>query len=71
MLRTFLLAFLFLMAICSKGNKPVYTQVTFMYDIKRGDLGNNFKRSYEYYLGFFDKLLGSDSNLIIFGGKAL
>ena len=33
--------------ICSSANKHVYTQVTFMYDLKRGDLNPQFKRKYD------------------------
>lgn len=62
---------LMLAVLGSQGNKPVYTQVTFMYDIKRGDLGAQFKRTYQYYLSYFDQMLQTDSNLIVFGGKDL
>ena len=54
----------------SQGNKPVYTHVTCLYDIKRGSVGT-YKRSFETYLSFFDELLQADSNFIIFGGKDL
>ena len=55
----------------SQGNKPVYTHVTCLYDIKRGGIGHTYKRSYEDYLSYFDELLQADSNFIIFGGKDL
>ena len=68
MKRLFTLFCLLLGVVGSQGNKHVYTQVTCMYDIKRGDLGQ-FKRTFQYYLSNFDMLLQTDSNLIIFGGK--
>jgi hypothetical protein len=42
-----------------------------MYNIKRQDLVPQFQRSYDYYLGFFEQLLKTESNLIIFGDKDL
>jgi hypothetical protein len=60
-----------LVALSSKGNQPVYTQVTALYDIKRAELRSGFKRPYELYLSFFDVLLGSNCQLIIFGEKEL
>jgi hypothetical protein len=50
MLAFFLLVFI---AWASHNRKPVYTQVTFLYDIKRGDLTNWAMRTFEYYLHFF------------------
>ena len=32
---------------------PVFTHVTCLYDIKRGDINKVFKRSFEYYLQKF------------------
>jgi hypothetical protein len=54
--------------LCSQSQKPVLTQVTFLYDIKRGDLGE-FKRDFKYYLNYFDQLLRTDMNLIVFGAE--
>lgn len=70
MKRILALLCLLLAVLGSQGNKPVYTQVTCLYDIKRGGLGQ-FKRSFQYYLSYFDQLLQTDSNLIVFGGKDL
>lgn len=60
---------LLLAVLGSKGNKPVYTQVTCLYDIKRGELANQFQRSFDYYLKHFEQLLKTEMNLIIFGNK--
>lgn len=35
------------------GKKPVYTQVTYLYDIKRGQLQGG--RSFDYYKSHFEK----------------
>lgn len=59
---------LLVLAVESHRSKQVFTQVTCMYGIKRGDLGQ-FKRTFQYYISNFDMLLKTDSNLIIFGGK--
>lgn len=61
---------LLLVGFCSKGNQPVYTQVTCMYDIKRGGIGT-YKRTYEAYLKYFEQLLLTGNNLIVFGDKQL
>lgn len=63
----------FLLAVLSsQGNKPVYTQVTCLYDIKRDAVGVGInKRSFQFYLEYFDSMLLTDSNLIIFGSKYL
>ena len=69
MIKRFLFMLLLLaLATGSHRSKQVFTHVTCMYDIKRGDLGQ-FKRTFQYYLSYFDMLLKTDSNLIIFGGK--
>lgn len=65
-------AVVLLLAVVGQGRAPVYTQVTCMYDIKRGDLDEPlFKRSFAIYLSYFDELLLTDSNLIVFGGRQL
>lgn len=64
-----LLTILIFGVLCSQGSKTVYTQVTYMYDIKRGDMSSPYKRSYKFYLSYFDQMLTTDSNLIIFGNK--
>lgn len=46
------------------------THVTCLYDIKRGSL-KGFERSFEDYLFYFDQLLQTDSNLIVFGDRRL
>ena len=67
-IHTILLLFIIL-AIHSR--KPVYTQVSFLYDIKRGELENWGKRTFEYYLSYFRQLLQTDLNLIVFGDSRL
>jgi hypothetical protein len=37
-MRLLVLALAVLVVLCSNGNSPVYTTVTFLYDIKRGDM---------------------------------
>ena len=42
---------LLLAVLSSQGNKPIYTQVTCLYDIKRENIGNDLqKRSFQFYL---------------------
>jgi hypothetical protein len=53
MLKLWTFSFLVLAALASHNRRPVYTHVTFLYDIKRGEL-KDFRRPFEYYLGFFD-----------------
>ena len=62
---------LVLAALGRKGSRLASTHVTCLYDIKRGDLNEGFKRSFDDYLSYFDQLLQTDSNLIIFGDKRL
>ena len=45
MIKVAVLLCLLLAALGSQGNKPVYTHVTALYDIKRGDL-SSYKRSF-------------------------
>jgi len=47
------------------------TLVTGLWDLKRGELGNDFTRGYDHYLECFEKLLKLDVNLIVFGDKEL
>lgn len=70
-MRVMLLISCMLFAECSKGNKPVTTIVTGLWDIKRGLLTGRAKRSFDYYLHFFEQLLNTETNLIIFGDKHL
>lgn len=35
------------------ATSPVFTHVTCLYDIKRGDVNTEFKRSFEFYLAKF------------------
>ena len=51
--------------------KTMTTLVTGLWDLKRGELGNNFTRGYDHYLECFEKLLKLDVNLIVFGDKEL
>ena len=43
---------LILAVVCYHAKRPVSTQVTFLYDIKRGDLMFS-KRDFKYYLDYF------------------
>ena len=43
---------LLLAILCNHSKGPVLTQVTFLYDIKRGDI-EKFRRDFSYYLSFF------------------
>jgi hypothetical protein len=63
MMKLLSLVLLLALALCSKGGKPVYTQVTCLYDLSAVDPKYDFKSD----LSFFDMLLGSNSNLIIYG----
>lgn len=47
------------------------TFVTGLWDIKRGDLDQNWSRSYENYLEKFSELLSMDNNMIIYGDSDL
>ena len=47
------------------------TLVTGLWDIKRGDLGEGWARSFDHYLETFEKLLKVDVNLIVFGDEEL
>lgn len=49
-------------------NKNI-TYVTGMWDIKRGDISDSFKRPYQEYLNKFKDLLKTDCNLYIFCSK--
>lgn len=52
MLKLSLLSLLILAIACYHSKRPVYTQVAFLYNIKRGDL-LLFKRDFKYYLDYF------------------
>jgi hypothetical protein len=39
----------------SISKKPVYTQVTYLYDIKRGEINGQGVRSFDYYKSHFEK----------------
>lgn len=58
-------------ALGLRGGRPVATHVTCLYDIERGGLSDRFRRSFELYLSFFEQLLRTDSNLIVFGDRRL
>lgn len=47
------------------------TLVTGLWDIKRGDLGEGWSRSFDYYLEKFSELLDTPDNMIIFGDAEL
>ncbi len=47
------------------------TLVTGIWDIGRGDLSENWSRSFQHYLNKFEELLKIDENLIIFGDSDL
>lgn len=47
------------------------TLVTGLWDIGRGDLNEEWSRSYDHYLNKFSELLNVDNNLIIFGDESL
>lgn len=47
------------------------TLVTGLWDIGRGDLGEGWSRSFDYYLDKFSQLLEVDCNMIIFGDSEL
>lgn len=53
-----------------RPSKPVITYVTCLYDIGRGNI-QQYKRSFQYYLDFFAKLLKTPTNLIIYGEASL
>jgi FkbM family methyltransferase len=52
-------------------NESGVTFVTGLWDIKRGDLDQNWSRSYDHYLEKFDQLLSMDNNMIIYGDSDL
>jgi hypothetical protein len=47
------------------------TLVTGLWDIGRGDLGEGWSRSFDYYLSKFESLLQIENNMIIFGDEEL
>ena len=47
------------------------TLVTGLWDIGRGNLNNDWSRSYQHYIEKFTELLKVDNNLIIFGDESL
>ena len=51
-------------------SQPVITYVTALYDIGRGNI-DKFKRSFDVYLNFFQDLLHTRNNLIVYGDKSL
>lgn len=71
MVKIFIFLILLLAIVCRHNGRPVYTQVSFLYDIKRGELENWGKRTLEYYLSYFRQLLQTDLNLIVFGDSRL
>lgn len=68
-------ALLVLFAIALVGvtanRKPVVTMVAGLWDMKRGELNNQYKRTFEYYLSYLEQGLQTDTNLIIFGEERL
>lgn len=53
------------------GNKQVSTVVTGLWDIKRAEFKSQHNRAFDVYLDHFKVLLGTETNLIIFGNKDL
>ncbi len=68
MMKILILALLLIEMLALKGNQLVFTQVACLYDIGRGLIGFQ-TRSYHIYLEYFSRLLGTQSNLIIFGDE--
>lgn len=54
-----------------KGNEPSVTLISGFWDVGRGALNSGFRRTNEYYLGYFEKLLQTESNMIVFGDSSL
>lgn len=65
-------AILLLLVVSARaGNKQVSTIVTGLWDIKRAEFKSQHNRAFNVYLDHFKVLLGTETNLIIFGSKDL
>lgn len=71
MIKQLIVLLLIFAALASKGNRPVSTIVTGLWDIKRINLKGEYNRPFNVYLEHFKVLLGTETNLIIFGSKEL
>lgn len=56
-MQVFAVSCLLLAVLANQGNRPVFTHVTALYDIGRGNLNDAFNRPFELYLSYFELLL--------------